>query len=120
MDDYQGVNRNCQKQCWRGIKVQRSCCYTTSDSVLVREVDDGAVLLDLTKDCYFGLNPVGLRIWHLIESNTSLEEIIDTLLAEYAVGQSQLKDDVEALVSDLEKRGLVTVQNQRAIRLDRF
>lgn len=80
---------------------------TPSTEVLVQETGDEAVLLDLAGEQYFGLDPVGLRIWRLLETGTDLRGVCDCLLAEYDVGATQVEGDVMALVGQLHDAGLI-------------
>ncbi|MEP4147197.1 MAG: PqqD family protein [Halioglobus sp.] len=83
---------------------------TLSPDVISQEVSGETVLLDLNSENYFGLDEVGTRIWQLIESSGNLQEIYDTMLDEYEVEADQLLDDMEQLVVDIEKAGLVTLK----------
>lgn len=83
---------------------------TLSPDVISQEVSGETVLLDLNSENYFGLDEVGTRIWQLIESSGKLQDIYDTLLAEYEVEADQLLEDMEQLLTDIEKAGLVTLQ----------
>lgn len=80
-----------------------------SSEVLVQETGDEAVLLDLAGEQYFGLDPVGLRIWRLLEGGADLRGVCDALLAEYDVGAAQVEGDVVGLVGQLRDAGLVTL-----------
>lgn len=79
-----------------------------SPEVISQEVSGETVLLDLNSENYFGLDEVGTRIWQLIESSGRLQDIYDTMLAEFEVDPDQLLDDMEQLLDDLEKAGLVS------------
>jgi hypothetical protein len=79
----------------------------SSEDVLMRALEGEAVLLDLASGTYFGLNEVGARVWSLVDAGRSVGEIRATLLAEFEVEESVLAADVEALIADLETRGLV-------------
>lgn len=81
-----------------------------SPDVISQEVSGETVLLDLNSENYFGLDEVGTRIWQLIESSGVLQDIYDTLLAEYEVEPDQLLEDMEQLITDIEKAGLVQLQ----------
>lgn len=48
-----------------------------------------AVILDLKSGVYYGLNDVGARIWNLLQEPRKVDEIRDTLLAEYSVEPEQ-------------------------------
>ena len=43
------------------------------ESVLFQELDGEAVLLHLESGVYFGLDPIGTRMWHLLEESESLQ-----------------------------------------------
>ena len=83
---------------------------TLSPHVISQEVSGETVLLDLDSENYFGLDAVGTRIWQLIRETGDLQAIYDTLLAEYEVGEAQLLADLETLISEVEKMGLVTLE----------
>ena len=83
---------------------------TLSPDVISQEVSGETVLLDLNSENYFGLDEVGTRVWQLIESCGNLQQVYDTMLAEFAVEPDQLEDDLEQLLADIEKAGLITLQ----------
>lgn len=80
-----------------------------SDEVLVQEVGGEVVLLDLASERYFGLDPVGTRIWTLLDQNQPLQQVLDTLCDEYDAPRERLHEDLLALVAKLAEAGLVTV-----------
>ena len=86
---------------------RNSDTYRASPAALFREMDDGAVILDLEKGVYFGLDLLGTRIWQLMGQGCNFEEIVNQLLAEYEVDRATVEGDLEKLALDLEKRGLV-------------
>ncbi len=81
-----------------------------SQDVLLQEVDDEAVLLDLSSEQYFGLNEVGVQLWRALEADGNLEVAHQKLLALYEVEADRLAEDLLTLVGDLERAGLVRVQ----------
>ena len=70
------------------------------------------MLLDLKSECYFGLDSVGTRMWRLIERDGSLKSVHDALLEEYDVEPARLQQDLEMLIEQLAKAGLVTIDRQ--------
>ncbi len=78
-----------------------------SDQVVYKPVGNELVLLDFQTGMYFGLDPVGVRIWQLIAAHQPLGDIAETLLAEYDVTREALEKDIDTLVEELERRGLV-------------
>lgn len=82
---------------------------TRSDEVLFQEVGGEGVLLDLASERYFGLDPVGARIWALLAENEHLASIHEVLCAEYDAEPARVADDLLALAAQLAEAGLVTL-----------
>jgi hypothetical protein len=80
------------------------------DTVVMRVVDDSAVLLDTVSGRYFALDEVGRRAWVVLTQAASLQQAHDTLMAEYDVTPQRLRQDLEALVERLVSLGLVEVR----------
>ncbi len=78
-------------------------------SVICCVVEDGAVLLSTVDEVYYGLNQVGLRIWQLLPpAHADLDELCGVLSREYpGVAMEILREDAEALLTDLAANGLV-------------
>lgn len=80
-----------------------------SSEVLFQEVGGEAVLLNLESERYFGLDPVGTRIWALLGEDSHLQHAHATLCIEYDVPAATLETDLLALIDQLADAGLVTV-----------
>jgi Coenzyme PQQ synthesis protein D (PqqD) len=72
-----------------------------SPNAVARQVGDETVILHLRSGIYFGLDPIGARIWRLMAEEKSLDEICDVLLQEYEVSREQLRSDMTMLIKDL-------------------
>jgi hypothetical protein len=77
------------------------------EEVLARQVGEEAVMLDLARGTYFGLDPVGARIWQLLGQGKTLAEVCDAMVDEYDVSREVIERDVAKLVQELVDRGLV-------------
>jgi len=77
--------------------------------VLSRILDGEAVLLDLTSGTYFGLDEVGSEIWALIAEGTTVQAIQRKVTELYDVDDATARKDLEALVAEMQERGLVDV-----------
>jgi hypothetical protein len=82
---------------------------TIPAQVMARQVGDETVILDLGSGTYFGLDPVGARIWQLIGEGRSLGEICDTMLDEYDVSREALELDVVELADKLLEQKLISL-----------
>ena len=77
------------------------------EDVVSRELDGEAVILNLDSGTYFGLDPVGTRIWSLLQKNGSLRETFEILRQEYEVTPNRLEEDLLRLVKELHTKGLL-------------
>src|SRR3989441_12784257 len=74
-----------------------------------------AAILNLQNGVYYGLDPVGARIWNLIqESSKTVTEIRDTLLEEYEVEPERCEGDLLALLQKLADAELIEVKDATA------
>ena len=80
-----------------------------STQVLIQEVGGEAVLLDLAGEQYFGLNPVGTRIWALLAPAPVLEQVHASLCAEFDADPVRIETDLLALVQQLAEAGLIRI-----------
>ena len=77
--------------------------------VMARQVGEETVILDLTSGTYFGLDPVGARIWQLMVEGKTLAEVCEAMLAEYEVTAEKIELDVLTLAQELSAKQLITV-----------
>jgi hypothetical protein len=83
---------------------------TIPPQVMVRQVGDETVILDLVGGTYYGLDPIGARIWQLMGEGKSLGEICDTMLDEYEVTRDDLERDVIELADKLLEQKLISIE----------
>lgn len=83
---------------------------TVHQDAVFRELDGEAVILQLEAGMYFGLDPVGTRLWQLIETHGHLRSVLDAALQEFEVAPDVLERDLIELVSGLAEKQLVVVQ----------
>lgn len=78
--------------------------------VLIRQIEEESVLLNLENERYFGLDPVGTRMWTVLTSSDSVQAAFETLLAEYDVAAEQLRENLQTLLGELQTNGLIEVR----------
>jgi hypothetical protein len=82
-----------------------------ADSVVFKQVGDELVLLDYARGMYYGLDPIGARIWELLlAEERDVDEVVDVLTGEYDAPRDRIAADVELLVSELREKGLIVVR----------
>lgn len=78
-----------------------------SPSVRASISPDGLVLLDVAGGLLLASNPIGARVWELLEEQRSRAEIAGHLAADYDISFERAERDVAAFIADLAARGLV-------------
>jgi hypothetical protein len=76
------------------------------------DLDGETALMSVECGKYFGLNPIGTRIWTLIGQPRLVSELCSLILEEFEVEPSQCKHDVLAFLADLAKNNLVQVVDE--------
>ncbi len=71
------------------------------------EIDGEAAILHLGQGRYYGLNPVGARIWKLIETPCSIEDVAQTIADEYEVELPVCLADVRRWAGSMQEKGLI-------------
>ena len=74
-----------------------------ANDVVSCDLIDEAAILNLKTGIYYGLDPVGARIWNLIQTPRQLKEILETLLNEYDVEKNQCQQDLIELLEQLSR-----------------
>ena len=83
---------------------------TLPEGVVYKKVGEEMVLLDFDRGVYYGLNPVGARVWELLAEGKTSEEIIDRLTEEFEVERTDVTNDVAELMDNLQTNGLVRLE----------
>ncbi|MGD0544420.1 MAG: PqqD family peptide modification chaperone [Candidatus Acidiferrales bacterium] len=71
---------------------------------------DESAILNLKNSKYYGMNPIGTRIWSLLREPRSVLQLRDTLLSEYDIDEKLCEEDLLALLEKMKKEGLIEVR----------
>ena len=94
--------------------VALSSVVCASEHQLSSDVSGEAVILDLERSVYYGLDPVGATVWRLLTTPRPVNELVDAVLAEFEVDRDRCERDVVALLQEMAARGLVEVRDGTA------
>jgi hypothetical protein len=75
--------------------------------VLMRQVGEDLVMLNLERENYYGLNPVGARLMQIAESGATLAQVSERLLEEFDAEREQVEADVRRIAAELVAAGLL-------------
>jgi hypothetical protein len=71
---------------------------------------DESAILNLKNTVYYGLDPVGTRIWNLIQQPISVRELRSRLMDEYEVDADRCESDLLSLLETMRNEGLIQVE----------
>ena len=82
--------------------------WQVSQKVLSSKIDEEVILMSFEADSYFGIDPVGSRVWELLSKQpASILELVQILVEEYEVDEETCRMDVQAFVDDMFARKLI-------------
>ncbi len=79
------------------------------DDVLISRLQEESVILNLDSERYFGLDDVGTRFLSVLTSSDSIEAAYQSLAEEYDVDREVLRQDLVALIQNLQQQGVIEV-----------
>lgn len=71
------------------------------------DLGDEAAILGMKNSVYYGLDPVGARIWRLLQRPRSIGEICEAIVGEYDVTAERFEGDLIKLLQQMLQEGLV-------------
>lgn len=75
--------------------------------VLREEFDDWALLFDPDTGKVCGVNPVGVRVWKMIDGMRTLQDISRMIRDAYPDAPDSVEEDVAAFLNDIAEKGYV-------------
>lgn len=92
------------------VGIEFSSRVVRSEAIDFTEIDDTVVMMDVNEGRYYELNPVGARVWALIEFGPQVEEVCEALAAEYDVAPDTCREVVRAFLVKLSRLAVVGVR----------
>ena len=80
-----------------------------SSEPLQAGLDDEVVMMSVEKGSYYSLDPVGARIWNLLEDPIQVSDLIERLMEIYEVDREVCEKETIKFLDSMAKEGLVEV-----------
>lgn len=80
-----------------------------NEQYIASDMNGETVMMNVESGKYYNLGMVGGRIWELSSSPVSLENIVNTLVAEYDVTYDVCLEQVSEFAGQMFKEGLIEV-----------
>ncbi len=77
---------------------------------LSSELSEEIVILNVKAGIYYGLDPVGTRVWKLVQTPRTVAEILEALLKEFDAAPADCEQDLMTLLGSLAGAGLIEVR----------
>lgn len=75
--------------------------------LLETPLNSDLVALDAAGGAYFGFNTVATEIWRMLDQPVTVRQICSRLLARYQVDPQVCEAEVQALLADMRREGLL-------------
>ena len=89
--------------------MERNTQISRSGDLLEAQVDGELIGLSVKNGTCYGFNATATRIWALICEPSSFGALCDALVQEYQISPEMCERDVEHLLTDLQRDGIVTM-----------
>lgn len=84
--------------------------YSRASELLEAELGDELVALDEARGLCFGFSNVATDVWRLLARPASLDQLIGKLRDQYEVEEAQCRDEVQALLDEMLREGLIRAE----------
>ena len=85
-----------------------------NEAIVFTDLDDTIVMMDVDEGQYYELDPVGARIWTLLETDRSAADLCDALAAEFSVSPDTCYRDTLVFLQSASALRIVHVQPAQA------
>ena len=83
-----------------------------AEALVYTDLGGDIAMMDMEKGIYYGLNEIGGRVWHLIQSPQKVADLHQAILAEYDVSADVWEQDLLELLQEMAAESLIVVQNE--------
>ncbi len=82
--------------------------WQVNPEVLSSKIDEEAILMSFEAESYFGLDPVGSRIWELLSKQpATLDELVVLLIDDYEINEKTCREHVKQFIDDMWAKKLI-------------
>ena len=83
--------------------------------LLYEEIDKQKFIFNTANETCYGLNPLGVTIWNLLQEPVTIDNILEFILREYEVNIEEGKRDLFVLLQELAANKLIAVHEEKAL-----
>ncbi|MEV5027127.1 MULTISPECIES: lasso peptide biosynthesis PqqD family chaperone [Paenibacillus] len=83
-----------------------------SDGYLVSEMNGEKIMLSIENGKYYNLGQLGGRVWELMASPVSIQDMVKQLVTEYEIEPGACEQQVRTFLQQLKSEGLIQVRKE--------
>ena len=92
------------------VAVSLDSRISRNEAIVFTDLDDTIVMMDVDEGQYYELDPVGARIWALLETGRAAADLCDALTAEFDVDPDTCRRDTLEFLQTAGSLRIVQVQ----------
>lgn len=99
-----------QQTVTHGLRIEPETVLRVTQDQVSCEIGEEAVLLQLQRGQYFGLNAIGTQVWKILQKGpTSMAQLQNWMIEKYDVQPDECARDLEALLCSMIDAGLIEI-----------
>ncbi|MCP5047088.1 MAG: lasso peptide biosynthesis PqqD family chaperone [bacterium] len=88
-------------------RIQPEATIARNDDIIFSDMGEETVMMSIDKGEDYGLDPVGRRIWELLEKPATVMDIRDDLCTEFNVSAERCAADIMPFMDQLIEKGII-------------
>lgn len=84
---------------------------------LVSDMNGEKVMMSIGSGKYYNLGHIGGRIWELIETHISVEQLVVSLVAEYDIERALCEVQTMSFLEQMSREGLIEIRDGAQVNL---
>ena len=93
-------------------QVSMDTVLTQNKDLVASSIDGEVVLMSIENGKYYGINPIGSRIWEILAYPTTYIDLIDTLLTEFDIDRITCEKKVTTFLKEIAAENIIEIKNQ--------
>ena len=81
-----------------------------SQELLASNIGDEVVMMSIENSAYYGLDPVGSKIWEMISEPMRVSDLCEQLMERFDVSAEQCQADVLKFLNEMYDEGMLQVK----------
>ena len=91
------------------VAISLDTTIVRTEKVVTADMGNEIVMMSLEKSSYYGLDPIGSKIWDRMETPIRVSDLCQGLLGDFDVEQEQCETDVLVFLNELYENDIIRI-----------